>query len=226
MTDYRTEDDSPDDGLPEEGKPEDAPQENGSPIQVGLRKWIIGGLVLAIIIGLYWRLHTSTHVLGEAYVADQSVTLRTTLAQVHQRAGDAHWGDQVEILNRSGADTLVRTGCSWVRPGLPSGHHPRAGGPARGTEGDGLVGDVGFAEDMSARVQAQAVMMARTSPPMIHLRRPTWMGDPFLGGLSGSLPQANHRPENRLRCGSPSRAVSEGDADAAGSAYSDWGLRA
>ncbi|MFZ0820817.1 MAG: hypothetical protein WAM91_12165 [Candidatus Acidiferrales bacterium] len=109
MTDYRTEDDSPDDGLPEEGKPEDAPQENGSPIQVGLRKWIIGGLVLAIIIGLYWRLHTSTHVLGEAYVADQSVTLRTTLAQVHQRAGDAHWGDQVEILNRSGADTLVRT---------------------------------------------------------------------------------------------------------------------
>jgi hypothetical protein len=74
-----------------------------------IRKWIIGGLVLAIIIGLYWRLHTSTHVLGEAYIADQSVTLWSTLAQVHQRVGDAHWGDQVEILKRSGGDTMVRT---------------------------------------------------------------------------------------------------------------------
>ncbi len=76
---------------------------------VSLRKWIIGVLVLAIIAGLYWRLSSRTHVLGEAYVADQSVTLWSTLAQVRQRAGEAHWGDQVEILKRSRADTLVRT---------------------------------------------------------------------------------------------------------------------
>ncbi|HEV3220296.1 MAG TPA: hypothetical protein VGZ48_11035 [Candidatus Acidoferrales bacterium] len=75
----------------------------------GLRKWIIGGLVLAIIVGVYWRLSSRTHVIGEAYVADQSVTLWTTLAQVRQRTGDVHWGDQVEILKRSGGDTFVRT---------------------------------------------------------------------------------------------------------------------
>ncbi len=75
----------------------------------GIRKWIIGGLILAIIIGLYWRFSSRTHVLGEAYVADQSVTLWSTLAQVRQRVGDVHWGDEVEILNRSGADMYVRT---------------------------------------------------------------------------------------------------------------------
>ncbi len=76
---------------------------------ISLRKWIIGALILAIIAGLYWRFSSRTHVLGEAYVSDQSVVLWNTLAQVRMRAGEAHWGDQVEILKRSSADTMVRT---------------------------------------------------------------------------------------------------------------------
>jgi hypothetical protein len=74
-----------------------------------IRKWIIGALILAIIAGLFWRFTSRTHILAEAYVADQSVTLWNTLAQVRQRAGDVHWGDRVEILKRSAGDTFVRT---------------------------------------------------------------------------------------------------------------------
>jgi hypothetical protein len=88
---------------------DDASPRGGTHLLIGLRKWIIGGLILAIIVGLYWRLSSRTHVLGEAYVADQTVALWSTLAQVHQRAGEAHWGDRVEILKRSNADTFVRT---------------------------------------------------------------------------------------------------------------------
>ncbi len=127
MTNYRekddlpehdlTEEDSPEEGLPEDRLPErlteeDSPEDGPNsrvPIMVGLRKWIIGALVLAIIGGLYWRLRSPTHVLGVSYVSDQSVTLWSTLAQVRQRAGEVKWGDQVEILKHSGADTLVRT---------------------------------------------------------------------------------------------------------------------
>jgi hypothetical protein len=82
---------------------------DGHSSMTSIRKWIIGALILAIIAGLFWRFSSRTHVLSEAYVADQSIILWNTLAQVRQRAGEAHWGDRVEILKRSGADTLVRT---------------------------------------------------------------------------------------------------------------------
>ena len=107
--DNRTEGDLPGDESPRNSSPESDLPEGRPSIFVGLRKWIIGALILAIVAGLYWRLHTGTHVIGEAYVADQSVILWNTLAQVRQRAGEVHWGDQVEILGRSGADTMVRT---------------------------------------------------------------------------------------------------------------------
>jgi hypothetical protein len=97
------------DSLSDTDPLEGASPSGGTSVLIGLRKWIIGGLILAIILGLYWRLSSRTHVLGEAYVADQTVTLWSTLAQVHQRAGDVHWGDRVEILKRSNADTFVRT---------------------------------------------------------------------------------------------------------------------
>ena len=106
MTDYRekddlpehdlTEEDSPEEGLPEgrlpkrlaeEDSPEDGPNSK-VPILVGLRKWIIGALVLAIIGGLYWRLRSPTHVLGVSYVSDQSVTLWSTRALADLREGD------------------------------------------------------------------------------------------------------------------------------------------
>src|SRR6202171_3470980 len=67
--------------------------------------------VILILAALgYWRLHPSPpKVIAIGYVADRSVPLWNTLAQVRQRVGDLHYGERVEVMRQEGTAAQVRT---------------------------------------------------------------------------------------------------------------------
>jgi hypothetical protein len=74
-----------------------------------MRKWIIGILVIALAIGVYWRLRAKPKPIGQAYVGERYAPVWTTTAEVRQTVATLHWGDQVSLLSRSGNDSRVRT---------------------------------------------------------------------------------------------------------------------
>jgi hypothetical protein len=58
----------------------------------------------------YWRLHPRVPKTIEAgYVADRTVTLWNTLAQVRQPVADLHYGDRVEVVREEGTSAQLRT---------------------------------------------------------------------------------------------------------------------
>lgn len=73
------------------------------------RKLIVVAFVLLVAVLLYWKFHTSHHVADEAYVAEPTVNVWSTTAQVRQLAAEIHWGEKVEVLGHSDAFTKVRT---------------------------------------------------------------------------------------------------------------------
>jgi|CZKC01.1.fsa_nt_gi hypothetical protein len=73
------------------------------------RKLIIGALVLIVAAVLYWKFHPSQRAGDEAYVAEPTVTVWSTTAQVRQTAAELHWGERVEVLGHSDTFTKVRT---------------------------------------------------------------------------------------------------------------------
>jgi hypothetical protein len=65
-------------------------------------------LILAAV--AYWWLHPSPpKVLATGYIADRSVFVWNTLAQVRQQVAELHYGDRVEIVRQEGATAQVRT---------------------------------------------------------------------------------------------------------------------
>jgi hypothetical protein len=73
------------------------------------RKLIVVAFVLLVAVLLYWKFHTSHHVADEAYVAEPTVNVWSTTAQVRQLAAEVHWGEKVEVLGHSDALTKIRT---------------------------------------------------------------------------------------------------------------------
>jgi hypothetical protein len=73
------------------------------------RKLIVVAFVLLVALLLYWKFHTSHHVADEAYVAEPTVNVWSTTAQVRQLAAEIHWGEKVEVLGHSDTFTKVRT---------------------------------------------------------------------------------------------------------------------
>src|ERR1700735_2205612 len=74
------------------------------------RKLIVVAFVLLVVASLlYWKFHTSHHVTDEAYVAEPTVNVWSTTAQVRQLAAEIHWGEKVEILGHSDTFTKIRT---------------------------------------------------------------------------------------------------------------------
>jgi hypothetical protein len=75
-------------------------------------------LILVLAALIYWKLHSSgPKALSVGYVADRSVILWNTLAQVHSPVGAVHYGDRVEIIRMEGTAALVRTvsgGLGWM----------------------------------------------------------------------------------------------------------------
>ena len=67
--------------------------------------------VILILAALgYWWLHARPpKAIAIGYVADRDVPLWNSLAQVHQRVGDLHYGDRVEIMRQEGTAAEVRT---------------------------------------------------------------------------------------------------------------------
>jgi hypothetical protein len=76
--------------------------------------WIRGRGIFPLLLILaalaYWWLHPSPpKVLATGYIADRSVFLWNTPAQVRQQVAELHYGDRVEILRQEGATAQVRT---------------------------------------------------------------------------------------------------------------------
>lgn len=71
-----------------------------------------GILLLVLIAGViaYWKLYPHPpKVISIGYVADRSVMLWNTLAQVREPIADLHYGERVEVLRESGPSVQVRT---------------------------------------------------------------------------------------------------------------------
>lgn len=80
-------------------------------------KWIIGTVVLILVVVLVWKFRPKQHSGNEAYVAEPTVNVWTTTAQVRQVAAEIHWGERVEVLGHLDAYTKVRTNkgvTGWV----------------------------------------------------------------------------------------------------------------
>lgn len=78
---------------------------------------VVVALILLVVVGVYWKLHSSHHVADEAYVAEPIVNVWSTTAQVRQLAAEIHWGEKVEVLGHSDTFTKVRTAkgvTGWV----------------------------------------------------------------------------------------------------------------
>ena len=73
------------------------------------RKLIVVLVVVLAAIVLYWKFHSSHKITDEAYVAEPTVNVWSTTAQVRQIAAEIHWGEKVEVLGHSDAFTKVRT---------------------------------------------------------------------------------------------------------------------
>ena len=63
----------------------------------------------------YWLLHPhAPTVISVGYVADRSVILWNTLAQVRQPVGELHYGDRLEILREEGPSAQVRASSGTI----------------------------------------------------------------------------------------------------------------
>jgi uncharacterized protein YgiM (DUF1202 family) len=71
-----------------------------------LPKWIIGAVVLIVVVGLVWKFRPKQHLGNEAYVAEPTVNVWSTTAQVRQVAAEIHWGERVEVVGH--LDTLIK----------------------------------------------------------------------------------------------------------------------
>jgi hypothetical protein len=76
-------------------------------------------VVLIVAALLYWRLHNGpAKAISVGYVADRSVILWNTLAEVHDAVAEVHYGDRVEVLRVEGPSSQVRTASGvvgWIR---------------------------------------------------------------------------------------------------------------
>ena len=79
---------------------------------------VVVALSRVVLAGLYWKFHSSRHnIADEAYVAEPTVNVWSTTAQVRQLAAEIHWGEKVEVIGHSDTFTKVRTSkgvTGWV----------------------------------------------------------------------------------------------------------------
>lgn len=73
------------------------------------RAWLIAPALILVVIGTYWWLRPLNPALSEAYIAERSVTLWSSLAQVRQPLATLHYRDKVAVLERRGEQVEVRT---------------------------------------------------------------------------------------------------------------------
>lgn len=76
-------------------------------------------VVLIVAALLYWRLHSNPpKAISIGYVADRSVILWNTLAEVREEVAEVHYGERVEVLRVEGPSSRVRTASGalgWIR---------------------------------------------------------------------------------------------------------------
>ncbi len=73
------------------------------------RTWLIVLALILVLSGAYWWVHPRNSILSEAYIAERSVTLWSSLAQVRQPLATLRYGEKVAVLERRGEQVEVRT---------------------------------------------------------------------------------------------------------------------
>jgi hypothetical protein len=72
-------------------------------------RWIAPIALLIVVALAYLWMRPKSHVLGEAYVSEKSVTLLSSTAEVKQDVSTLHYGDPVTILAQQGQLVQVRS---------------------------------------------------------------------------------------------------------------------
>lgn len=83
-----------------------------------MRKLLIGFMVVAAVAaGVYFRLHRGKARLETVYAGNREVTVWSTTAQVRSAVATVNFGDRLDVVNRFGDETQVRTASGvtgWV----------------------------------------------------------------------------------------------------------------
>jgi Bacterial SH3 domain len=81
------------------------------------RKLLVAVPLLCLVALLAWLFRPKHEFLGEAYVSERSLTLLSSIAQVHEQIGVLYYGDRVEVLTRRNDYVKVHTSTGvtgWV----------------------------------------------------------------------------------------------------------------
>lgn len=80
-----------------------------------LRSHGLVALVLVVAALLYWKFHPSSpKAISVGYVADRTLILWNTIAEVREPVGEVHYGDRLEVLRVVGNSEQVRTASGAV----------------------------------------------------------------------------------------------------------------
>ncbi len=75
-----------------------------------IRKLLLGFVVVLVIgLGVFWRFHHSRRPIETAYAGSREVTLWSTTAQVREPVATVGFGERLDVLERFGDQTRVRT---------------------------------------------------------------------------------------------------------------------
>ena len=81
------------------------------------RKLLVAVPLLCVVALLGWLLRPKHESFGAAYVSERSLTLLSSIAQVHEQIGTLYYGERVEVLTRRNDNVKVRTASGaegWV----------------------------------------------------------------------------------------------------------------
>ena len=73
------------------------------------RKLLVAVPLLCLVVLLAWYFRPKHELLGSAYVSERSLTLLSSIAQVHEQIGILYYGEHVEVLARRNDYVKVRT---------------------------------------------------------------------------------------------------------------------
>jgi hypothetical protein len=81
------------------------------------RKLLVAVPLLCVVALLAWYLRPKHESLGAAYVSERTLTLLSSVAQVHEQVGVLYYGERVDVLARRNDNVKVRTSngtIGWV----------------------------------------------------------------------------------------------------------------
>src|SRR6516162_1815410 len=78
------------------------------------RKLLVAVPLLCVVGLLAWYFRPKHESLGEAYVSERTLTLLSSVAQVHEQIGVLYYGERVDVLARRNDNVKVRTSSGTI----------------------------------------------------------------------------------------------------------------